>query len=431
MINSEKALVNDLDLEVIAPDNTLYQPWVLDHRPQHLHALPQRGTDTLNNAEQVTIANPAAGNYTIQVSGSRMITTAQSFSIAYQVDSNDQLEWTFPTRTDQLKSGSSQVLRWQTNKPGKAIIELSVNGQGWQPVAVIDQAEKGFYQWQTPEVNTTAILRIVSGNLTVETDTFMISAPLTPQVGYNCKDSFLLYWNPQNVKHYQLYVLNDQYLESVIVTTDTFAFFSKTAAKSMYYSIAPVVNGRPGFRSAILNYTAQGVDCYFKSFFLQLQLETAARFSGAIGSIYGVQNIHFQKYRTGSFSHLQSRTPAMQFQFEDSSLHRGLNQYRLMIELMNGKTLYSETINVYHFPDSDVVIYPNPAGTHQSIRIATSKAGRKRVEVYQSNGLLIRQFLLSDLTTVFSVPKLPAGMYFFTIFDEETKERYTQKIVVY
>ena len=102
-----------------------------------------------------------------------------------------------------------------------------------------------------------------------------------------------------------------------------------------------------------------------------------------------------------------------------------------MIELMNGKTLYSETINVYHFPDSDVVIYPNPVGTHQSIRIATSRAGRKRVEVYQSNGLLIRQFLLSDLTTVFSVPKLPAGMYFFSIFDEETKERSTQKVVVY
>jgi hypothetical protein len=173
------------------------------------------------------------------------------------------------------------------------------------------------------------------------------------------------------------------------------------------------------------------VDCYFKSFFLQLQTESAARFTGAIGSSYGVKSIHFQKYRSGAFTLLQSMIPALQFQFEDVSLHRGLNQYRLMIELANGKTLFSETVNVYHFPDTDVVIYPNPAGSHQTIRLATSKAGRKRVQVYQSNGVFIKQFLLTDLNTFAPLIKLPAGMYFFTIFDEENKASYTQKVIVY
>jgi len=430
-VNAEKALVNDLDLEVIAPGNTLYKPWVLDHRPQYLNALPQRRMDTLNNVEQVTIADPPAGDFVIRVSGSRMQTSLQSFSIAYQVEVKDQLEWTFPTRNDHLKSGSTHVIRWQTNKSGTAKVEFSTDGRAWQQLAVIDNIEKGFYQWQTPNSNTTAILRIVSGSQVVETDTFTISEPLQPQVGYNCKDSFLLYWNPKNSQQFQLYVLNDKYLEPLVATADTFAFFSKSANTAYYYSIAPIVNGRPGLRSSILNYTAQGVDCYFKSFFLQLQTESAARFTGAIGSSYGVKSIHFQKYRSGAFNLLQSMIPALQFQFEDVSLHRGLNQYRLMIELANGKTLFSETVNVYHFPDTDVVIYPNPAGTHQTIRMATSKAGRKRVQVYQSNGLFIKQFLLSDLNTTAPLIKLPAGMYFFTIFDEESKASYTQKVIVY
>src|SRR6187401_370118 len=93
--NATKALINDLDLELkeISSGQT-WQPWVLNHFP-HIDSLLQpakRKKDTLNNNEQITIDNPAAGNYQLQVSGSNVSTASQNFHIAWQLDSADKFE---------------------------------------------------------------------------------------------------------------------------------------------------------------------------------------------------------------------------------------------------------------------------------------------------------------------------------------------------
>src|SRR5690606_38243632 len=58
-----KALVNDINMQVVDPSSTTFNPWVLDPTPTvtSLNAVATRGVDDLNNMEQVTIDNPAAG----------------------------------------------------------------------------------------------------------------------------------------------------------------------------------------------------------------------------------------------------------------------------------------------------------------------------------------------------------------------------------
>ncbi len=65
-------LVNDLDLRVIGPDETTHFPWILN--PDLVNrtaaargAAATTGDDTRNNVEQVLIADPAAGTYTVRV----------------------------------------------------------------------------------------------------------------------------------------------------------------------------------------------------------------------------------------------------------------------------------------------------------------------------------------------------------------------------
>jgi hypothetical protein len=66
--NVSPSLVNDLDLKIIDPSGGVHLPWTLD--PNNPNAPAVRTVrDGLNNIEQVLIDNPAAGGYTVEVSG--------------------------------------------------------------------------------------------------------------------------------------------------------------------------------------------------------------------------------------------------------------------------------------------------------------------------------------------------------------------------
>ena len=69
--NASIALVNDLDITLTSPTGTIIYPWVLDPTPNSsiLNTPAIQGIDDLNNMEQVTIKNPAAGAYTLTING--------------------------------------------------------------------------------------------------------------------------------------------------------------------------------------------------------------------------------------------------------------------------------------------------------------------------------------------------------------------------
>ncbi|TDJ56160.1 MAG: hypothetical protein E2O40_04885 [Planctomycetota bacterium] len=62
---STPMLVNDLDLRIIGPGNTVYEPWVLD--PADPDAPASRGDNDRDNVEVVMIDAPAAGVYRLQI----------------------------------------------------------------------------------------------------------------------------------------------------------------------------------------------------------------------------------------------------------------------------------------------------------------------------------------------------------------------------
>src|SRR6185369_17261870 len=96
--------VNDVDLQLIN-NNTAqtWQPWVLNAfaHTDSLQLLPVRQRDSLNNVEQVSIDYPAAGNYTIRVSG-YAISGDQPYAVTYRLDTMDRFKWLYPCKTDNL-----------------------------------------------------------------------------------------------------------------------------------------------------------------------------------------------------------------------------------------------------------------------------------------------------------------------------------------
>ncbi|HYH14194.1 MAG TPA: S8 family serine peptidase, partial [Flavisolibacter sp.] len=357
-VNAPKALVNDLDLLVKSPSSQ-WLPWVLSSKPHRDSILkaPERRTDTLNTIEQVTVDAPVAGTYTIEVVAKAFQTTEQSFSIAYQIDTMEAVNWTFPVASDKLEAGTTSILRWESNKTGSATIEYSTDKNTWLPVATVPNIQVGYYKWAVPNSTTTAWLRLTAGNASIVSDTFVISSIPRMDVGFQCADSFLLLWNKQPVPQYQLFELNEKYMSPVSTIADTFALLKKSQHPAIYYTVAPVVNGKLGLQAPVLNYTAQGVDCYFKNFYLQNQTTTTASLFAALGSIYGTRSLTFQKWDGNRFANIQviDQLATTQFAFDDPALRQGLNQYRLALQLTNGQTLYSDVVDAYHFNDKNVI----------------------------------------------------------------------------
>ncbi len=74
---TNRVLVNDMDLRVISPQSLTHQPWVLD--PGNPSAPASFGDNVFDNVEQVYIASPEEGMYTVRIThkgslqGSRQI----------------------------------------------------------------------------------------------------------------------------------------------------------------------------------------------------------------------------------------------------------------------------------------------------------------------------------------------------------------------
>lgn len=97
-------LVNDLDVRIIG--DTTYLPYILD--PANPSAAATQGDNIRDNVEQVYIANPPAGFYTVQVSHKGSLASAQDFSLMISAsDSTPSLTLLSPISCGNLVGGTT------------------------------------------------------------------------------------------------------------------------------------------------------------------------------------------------------------------------------------------------------------------------------------------------------------------------------------
>ncbi|MHC4183788.1 MAG: S8 family serine peptidase [Planctomycetota bacterium] len=75
----DKQLINDLDLVAIDPTGIVHLPWSLD--PGNPANPATIGEDHINNVEQVIVANPLIGQWTIRVKGTTIPESPQTYSL--------------------------------------------------------------------------------------------------------------------------------------------------------------------------------------------------------------------------------------------------------------------------------------------------------------------------------------------------------------
>jgi hypothetical protein len=79
-VNANPALVNNLNLTLVEPDgSTTHFPWVLD--PANPSNNATTGTDSISNVEQVYVASPTSGTWTVKVAGISVPQGPQQYSL--------------------------------------------------------------------------------------------------------------------------------------------------------------------------------------------------------------------------------------------------------------------------------------------------------------------------------------------------------------
>lgn len=431
--NAGKALVNDLDLVVRhTSSGQTWLPWGLSSasHKDSLQLPARRQRDSVNNVEQVSIDAPAAGNYTVEVKGTKLGTAAQSFSLVYQLDTADRFTWTYPTASDPLMAATTQILRWETTRTGTGVLEYTFDHVNWKAVSNVNLSTN-YFKWEVPDTLALSRLRLRTGLAEALSDTFVISPQMNLKIGFECIDSFMLYWNRVPEGSYELLQLGARSMEPFRQTPDTAAVLSVQQHPAFYYSVRPVIGNRKGLRSHSLN-RAQGSGCYVTSFYLQLQTPQAAQFKSELGTLYLVREVSLQKFINGNYTTIRTTTnPSSTVHFfTDSALVQGENSYRLQVVLTSGITLYSERIVLYHFPQNNpVIIYPNPTTQNGPLRILSNESGRYTATFFDAQGRLLWTEELNKTVNEIPAMRLARGLYYVRFADRDGKP-FTVKLVI-
>ena len=251
-----KELVNDLDLTVQDPALNMHLPLVLDPTPANVNNNATEQHDHLNNVEQVTINNPAAGTYTIKTKGYSVPSGPQQYVIAYDIIPNG-LRLTYPIGGEQLSDVDSIRIFWDAVTDTNTFTSQysTDNGVTWTTI----------FNNLAPGARYTAFLPtgINSGNCRVRmirnntaqvstSQRFVINQqPVVTLDTAQCPGYVNIHWGavPGAASYYLLKKVGF-YMQVVDSTTGTsYSFGGLSLNEKSYVAVQPVLSGNAGYRS--------------------------------------------------------------------------------------------------------------------------------------------------------------------------------------
>ncbi|MEY3242062.1 MAG: hypothetical protein RIR11_3501 [Bacteroidota bacterium] len=226
--SAARALVNDLDLTVIGPTGTIFRPWKLNPAPNPvtLDAPAGVGRDSLNNVEQVSITNPAAGDYTIRVRGFQVPMGPQNYYLCWEfLDNNVQL--TYPAGGEGFVPGTIEKIRWDAFGNSAAFtLKYSTNGgASYTTISSSVNANVRTFDWTVPNISNGNIkFAIIRGTSSDTTDYPFTIAPQPSNLTVSrvCPDSITLAWTPvpgNNTLRYDVFQLGQKYMDLKATST--------------------------------------------------------------------------------------------------------------------------------------------------------------------------------------------------------------------
>ncbi len=429
--NAASALVNDLDLSMTNSENTIILPWVLNSTAQlsSLQEPAQRGVDHVNNTEQISLANPVAGTYTFNVKAHAISQGAQSFYIVYSWDIKEVFQWLYPTGSDHMpyNGETDSYFQWHSTKSETTgSLEITYDkGLSWNLIKSDVDLLKKLLRWKPPVVYGPAQVRMEVNGSYYYSDVFTLSRPIVPTIGFNCQDSVMLNWRTiAAAQSYKVRNYANSSMEDFVITTDTSLIVTKADLQSKLFSVQPILeDAKPGIQGYATDFELQGVTCYLSSFYLELQSNVGIKLNAALGTVYGLSSINFQRLEDDVFVTLAliQNPVSTDLFYLDTSPQQGLNTYRIVLRFINGEIIESDLVSEYFLTDIPFLLFPNPISAGDDLQVIAKQfeSTGQNFTLFNPNGaVILTQILNSDRESI-TIPNLPAGIYLYSIATEE------------
>lgn len=253
---SAKQLINDLDLTVQEPSNTIHKPLILDPSPANILNNATEGEDHLNNCEQVTINAPAAGTYTANIFGYSQPAGDQDYVLAYDLVPTG-IKLSYPILQSTAIANDSMRIYWDaSDDPNSFTLQYSTdNGNNWTVIDNNIPAGQRYYTWFVPNISSGKCKMQLSRNNTAEiaiSGTFAINPlPVVQLDSIQCPGYIRINWAAiPNASAYEIIRKAGPVMSSVDTVAATDYIFSGLATDSTYYvAIRPIIDGIGGYRS--------------------------------------------------------------------------------------------------------------------------------------------------------------------------------------
>ena len=114
---------------------------------------------------------------------------------------------------------------------------------------------------------------------------------------------------------------------------------------------------------------------------------------------------------------------SLSFNFIDAALSKGLNVYRIKLELAGGKVIYSSVETVYYLKESEFIVYPNPALQYQPITIVSdNQFGPATLQVINMQGQKVYEMELNNVSNQLPTGRLSKGLHLLRIIRKDQKD---------
>ncbi|MCB0519503.1 MAG: S8 family serine peptidase [Lewinellaceae bacterium] len=220
---TSKALVNNLDATLQIP-GTSYFPWKLNPAPNPttLDAPATKGTDNLNNMEQIAVDNPAAGDYNLVVQGTEIPFGSHAYYVVWEFRTAE-VTVTHPMGGESFEPGEKMRIHWdaQGTTDGFDIVYSTDGGTTFNPITTVNGNTR-MYDWTLPnEITGKAIVKVSRGaNAGQSVAPFSIAPmPTNVEVIQACPDYLRVKWSPVDLAgasattSYEVLSLGDKYME--------------------------------------------------------------------------------------------------------------------------------------------------------------------------------------------------------------------------
>jgi PKD repeat protein len=261
------ALVNDINMEVIDPNTTVHQPWLLDHTPNatSLNTPATTGVDALNNMEQVAIVDPVSGTYTIDINGFAIPQGPQDYYVVYSFIMDDVV-LTYPLGGEGLIPGGN-ILRWDASEDTTPFdLEYTTdNGGSWNTIGTAN-ADRRYLSWNTPNTITgQAKVRISRNGQTDESPEVFTIMPQPSGLNFEwvCPDSAKIAWNTiSGATGYEVSMLGTKYMDSIGTSTTNSYVVQVPSSSTGWYSVRALgPNDARGERAVAIQKPANEFGC--------------------------------------------------------------------------------------------------------------------------------------------------------------------------